>query len=378
MSTNPSPVSDSFDGPEALGAANELAAAPAPGQWLKLADYGDWPHPSGLQRFDQPAGDAMVRGFQSLWGRLRRRFGGVPLYVGHPDDPSFAGQPGHDDTRAYAWITSLEARPDGLYILPRWSEPGREMLRHAFYKFLSPRWQMQPLGNGAFKPARLLSVGLTNNPNIPGETIANQKPASAEAENAANPGPETSEDILPRLLEAFELDAAATPAVILANAEQLAQAARDTRSAQAESARFYRLATDADAARQAAERRADEERAARVELLLDLAELRGRIPPAERAHWREQCQAEFTSTATALANSRGFAADGPARSASRLPAANAAPLTAGLAARRPTTARVADAERFLALVNERIARTGEDYATAFARAKREHAVLFNA
>jgi len=73
-----------------------------------------------------------------------------------------------------------------------------------------------------------------------------------------------------------------------------------------------------------------------------------------------------------------LADDGSTHAATRLPAANATPLTAQLAARRPTTARVADAERFLALVNERMARTGESYATAFARAKREHAVLFNA
>jgi hypothetical protein len=316
------------DGPAFLGAANELAATPAPGQWLKLADYGDWPHPSGLQRFSQPAAAAMVRGFQSLWGRLRRKFGGVPLYVGHPDDPGFAGQAGHDDTRAYAWITSLEARSDGLYILPRWSEPGRDLLRHAFYKFLSPRWQMHPLGNGTFEPVRLLSVGLTNHPNIPGEAIANQQAVSVPAENPPAPAPVAHENILPRLLETLELDSVATPEILLANAEQLAQAARDTRSAQAESARFYRLATDADAARQSAEGRADDERTARVELLLDLAELRGRIPPAERTHWREQCQSDFTRAETALANARGMAESGATHSASCLPAANAAPLTA--------------------------------------------------
>jgi hypothetical protein len=236
---------------------------------------------------------------------------------------------------------------------------------------------MQPLGNGAFEPVRLLSVGLTNQPNIPGEAIANQRAAKADEIQAAT-APEANETIWPRLLEALELDAAATPEVLLSNAEQLAQAARDTRSAQVESARFYRLATDADAARSAAEQRADQERSARVELLLDLAELRGRIPPAERTHWREQCQENYAGAEAALANARELGEDGLTSSATRLPAANTAPLTAQLAARRPTTARVADAERFLALVNERMARTGENYATAFARAKREHAAMFNA
>jgi hypothetical protein len=51
-------------------------------------------------------------------------------------------------------------------------------------------------------------------------------------------------------------------------------------------------------------------------------------------------------------------------------------LTSHLATRRPGATRQADSERLLALVNERIARTGEDYATAFARAKRDHTELF--
>lgn len=349
-------------GPAVLGAANALADQPAPGQWLKLADYGDWPHPSGLQRFTPSAAATMVRGFQSLWGRLRRRFGGVPMYVGHPDDPAFSGQSGHDDTRAYAWITSLEARDDGLYILPRWSEPGREMLRHAFYKFLSPRWQMRPLGDGTFEPVRLLSVGLTNNPNIPGEAIANQQPAQSAP--AATPIP--PEDILPRLLEALELEANVAPEVMFSNVEQLVQAASDARSAQTESARFYRLATDADTARQTAEQRVSEERSARLELMLDLAELRGHIPAAERSQWLEQLQANFEDARLALANAR-------VSSTVVTP-----PLTSRLALRRPGAVRQADSERLLALVNERIARTGEDYATAFARAKREHSELFSA
>jgi hypothetical protein len=371
MTNEFSPI-ESDEGPAFWGLANALADQPAPGQWLKLADYGDWPHPSGLQRLTPTSGATMVRGFQSLWGRLRRRFGGVPLYVGHPDDPAFAGQTGHDDTRAYAWITSLEARADGLYILPRWSETGREMLKQAFYKFLSPRWQMRPLGDGTFEPVRLLSVGLTNNPNIPGEAIANQKPAERATASAAI----TREQILPRLLETLEFDPNATPEVLLSNAERLVQVASESLAAQAESSRFYRLATDADASRQAAEQRAGEERSARVELLLDLAEWRGRIPPAARARWREQMHADFDSTRIALANARSKTTDNTGQPPLGLPSSESGPLTSRLATRRPGAIRQADSERLLALVNERIGRTGEDYATAFARAKRDHAELF--
>ena len=149
---------------DASGSAQE-------GDWVRLATFGTHPHPKGRQRFTRQAGREMTRYFNSLRGRLARRFGGIPVYIGHPDDPAFARQPGHQDTRAYAWIHALEDREDGLWALPRWSEAGGELLKNAFYKYLSPRWAMKPLGDGVFQPVRLLSVGLTNRPNIPGEPI---------------------------------------------------------------------------------------------------------------------------------------------------------------------------------------------------------------
>ncbi|GHC07000.1 phage protease [Cerasicoccus arenae] len=147
--------------------------------WLRLAEYGDWHHSQGMQRFTRESAQGIVRHFKSLRGRLARKFGGLPIYIGHPDDDHFAGQSGHTDTRSYAWIDALDARPDGLYILPHWSEAGQNILRNAFYKFLSPRWAMRPLSDGTFEPIRLISVGLTNHPNIPGDAIANEQSATA-------------------------------------------------------------------------------------------------------------------------------------------------------------------------------------------------------
>jgi hypothetical protein len=363
---NDLPVSN--DGPAALGVANVLPAENGgeAGGWLKLADYGDWPHPAGLQRLTPEAGARLAHGFKSLLGRLRRRFTGVPIYIGHPDDPAFAGQPGHDDTKAYGWVTDLEARPEGLYVQPRWSEPGRDLLRHAFYKFLSPRWQMKAVDEGTYEPVRLLSIGLTNHPNIPGEAVANQQagaattPATATGTATANG---EAEPLLTGLLRALDLDAGAVPEALLANAEQLAQAARETRDAQLEAARFYRLATDADTARKTAEERAEAEHTGRIELALDNAELRGAVTPAERTRWREALEQDFDLALVEMANATR-AGTGSARKPS------GAPLTARLAERRPGGSAPTEAERFLTLVNERIARTGEDYTTAWARVRR--------
>ncbi|MDR2377382.1 MAG: phage protease [Puniceicoccales bacterium] len=165
------------------------STASAARRWLRLSAYGHYPHPQGLQCIDRAAAQAMVEHFKSFRGRLRRRFGGLPVYIGHPDDPQLRQQPGHQDTRAYAWIQNLEAREDGLHGLVKWSDAGLELLRNAFFKFLSPRWEMQAVGPGQFRPIRLLSLGLTNHPNIPGDAIANQEAREGEA-----PAPDTREE----------------------------------------------------------------------------------------------------------------------------------------------------------------------------------------
>jgi len=155
-----------------IGAANELQTSAS--DWLLLVEYGEHPHEKGLQKITQEIAQKLASDFQSLRSRLARKFVGCPVYVGHPDDPDFNCRPGHSDTRAYAWVDAMQARDDGLYILPRWSKAGSEMLSSSYYRFLSPRWLMKRTGK-TFEPVRLVSVGMTNQPNIAGQAIANER-----------------------------------------------------------------------------------------------------------------------------------------------------------------------------------------------------------
>ncbi|MDR2420344.1 MAG: phage protease [Puniceicoccales bacterium] len=161
--------------------SSPYAETSATKRWMKLIAYGEYPHPNGLQCIDRSIAQAMVEHFKSFRGRLRRKFGGLPLYIGHPDDPQFRSQAGHQDTRAYAWIQDMDARDDGLWIFIKWSDIGLQLIHNAFFKFFSPRWEMQIMASGKYKPIRLLSVGLTNHPNIPGDAIANQEITIATA-----------------------------------------------------------------------------------------------------------------------------------------------------------------------------------------------------
>ncbi|MGV3771995.1 MAG: phage portal protein family protein [Verrucomicrobiales bacterium] len=144
--------------------------------WVQISPFGDFPHGKGLQRMDKEAARRMVAQFESLLGRMGRMWGGAPFFLGHPDMPG-----AHEcaDRKAYGWITALKAADDGLYGQVRWSKAGIELIRAGHFRFLSPYWEAEEIGTEAgrkvLRPVRLISVGLTNVPNIPVKPLANEQ-----------------------------------------------------------------------------------------------------------------------------------------------------------------------------------------------------------
>lgn len=321
--------------------------------WLRLAEYGDWPHPRGLQRFTPAAANTMVRYFKSLRGRLNRKFGGLPVYIGHPDDAQFSGQSGHTDTRAYAWVTDLEARSDGLYGAFKWSASGEALLHNAFYKFLSPRWAMQPLGKDTFEPIRLLSVGLTNQPNIPGEAIANSIAVASEVSlHSADSKPDEQ-----ATEQAAQIDIG-TLRTALGIGEEIdpLEAISELRE---QSERFYRIACEQS--EQLATEATDLANARRehVDLVVQNALLSGRIAPHEAANWRQSFAADADSALAALsAHSHSLK-------------------TAAIAnTRAPQTAATGGTEDFIARVEAHAKAKAMNFAEAWSDLKRQQPDLF--
>src|SRR6478672_4532326 len=110
----------------------------------------------------------MVKRFNSFRGKLGRLFSGAPFYIGHPDMPQSSELA---DRKAYGWIMELEAREDGIYGRVKWSKAGLDLLKNAHFKYLSPYWSCDqipgPTNRPTFRPTNLISVGLTNQPNLP-------------------------------------------------------------------------------------------------------------------------------------------------------------------------------------------------------------------
>jgi hypothetical protein len=145
-------------------ATNELALD---GEWLKITPYGDFPNKVGLQRIQKTDAETMVAAFNSLRGRAARMFMGLPIYVGHPDmEPQ-----SYADKRRYGKITDLEAREDALYGKVAFNDLGKAAMEQGHFQFNSPTWYLKRDGKFV-RPVELISVGLTNTPQIPGDPWA--------------------------------------------------------------------------------------------------------------------------------------------------------------------------------------------------------------
>lgn len=151
-------------------------------EWFQVAPYGEHPNRVGLQLFTKSAAEKVVASFNSVAGKIGRFFRGLPIYAGHPDV-----DPGRwPDSRRLGKITELQAREDGLYAKAVWNALGAENNEQGYYVFPSPRWWVDRVGKGVV-PKELISVGLTNTPNI--RTSA---PVTANDEQAA-PEPNQNE-----------------------------------------------------------------------------------------------------------------------------------------------------------------------------------------
>jgi phage I-like protein len=132
-------------------------------EWIRLVSFGRYDHRKGLQVVDRDSVDTMIDFFNSLRGKLMRKFLGLPVYVGHPDDPDYGPT---QNAPIYGRVENLKIEDDALWVLVRWTALGRKLFDGKFFRHLSPRWMMREMGENLFKPVRLISIGMTNHPNL--------------------------------------------------------------------------------------------------------------------------------------------------------------------------------------------------------------------
>lgn len=148
-------------------------------------------------------------------------------------------------TEAAAWATNLAVEDGGLFADFVVTDAGADALSSVRYRYLSPCWTVD-MDTG--RPNELLSVGLTNRPNLPVARLLNSSAASAEAQHT----PETKTEInegtpsMDKLRELLGLAAEATEDDIYAAVDAL-RAERDKLKAERAEREAAELEAEANA-----------------------------------------------------------------------------------------------------------------------------------
>ena len=246
--------------------------------WLRIAAWGDHPNSVGLQRLAPADGEAMIAAFNSIKNKAANWFRGVPIYVGHPDrDPNR-----YPDKRRYGRVDALESRADGMYAKPAFNDIGQQVIEQGHYLYNSPVWALKREGN-VVRPIELLSIGLTNEPNIKGEpwakNEAEETPATNTTPNTEPPTPTSETPMTAEEKAQIESQLAALNTKIVELTAALAARDAETLAANASNAAALQSAA-ADLA--AANAKLATERTARIELAANSIVATGRRTVAQR------------------------------------------------------------------------------------------------
>lgn len=190
-------------------------------QGVQLCPFGDWPNGGTVQKCDEAAFNKLVADWRATGGRevicdFEHRF----------QDPSLTS-----DTSAAAWISNLSVNKErGLVGDLKFTDAGAAAVSSRRLRFLSPVWTLDAEG----RPDRLLSVALTNKPNIPVACVLNRSPQPVIT--TVEEPKETPMDELKKLLGlAATASDADVVAAVKALKDQVAALNKEKESAEAES-----------------------------------------------------------------------------------------------------------------------------------------------
>jgi hypothetical protein len=282
---------------EFISLGNEVSADE---QGWQLIPFGEWLHPDGLQRFDESSAKKIVGYFKNTWAQFKRAMVGLPVYNGHPDVREFANK--YPDKTEYGQVADMEVRPTGLAIKQVLSSAGASLVK-AGKKFISPHWLANEVGktsNGLpiWSPDFLVSVGLTDKPNIPNHSLINSqstKPMNPELLKLLGLAADATDEQVTAAVTALKNRPEASA---LANEKTAREAAEGSQTAvKNELDATKTKLTDAQVA-------LANERKAHVETHLGNAVRIGKITIADQETWRPRLLGNFPVEVVALANEK--------------------------------------------------------------------------
>ena len=266
------------------------------------------------QRLDSDSLDDMRRGWRGVLQKLTFWFLRIPVYEGHPDRVDAMSE----DEKEQLVRGTVKAIEDGdgeLRLPVAWNGSGKDV--RPLYNSNSPHWLLADTGEKkdglpVMRPSMLLSVGLTNTPNIQGSAI-NEKTKQQQENTKMN-------ELIAKLRASLKLEEDLTDEQVLKRAiEHYNKIMDDLYSAQSKVSEAGRLKIEAEVVAEEAKKdlvvakeetnrlkdeavAANQALAATGEALLDAAIKQGRIPISDRAAWLDRFAADPIDAAAAASN----------------------------------------------------------------------------
>jgi len=120
-----------------------------------LSPYGNWQHSKGNQIVDEQAADEMIKKSKRIFAKK------IPIYIGHPDEHTNPSK-----CKEVGFVENIIKTSNAILIVANYNNDVFSKIISKEIKSMSPRWEMQKISDTNYRPIRLVSVGLTNNPNI--------------------------------------------------------------------------------------------------------------------------------------------------------------------------------------------------------------------
>lgn len=156
--------------PDAINAGDEVE--------VQLAPRGTYPQVVDGEEVGQVVDDAAIRS-------LIDTFDKEVLVDSDHDSETGKG------TEAMAWVTKVFEDPErGLVGVFKFTDKGADAVTQRRYRFISPAWTL----DGDNRPVKLVSVGMTNKPNLPVAPVLNMRVVNAVAVTGAAVPPERTEE----------------------------------------------------------------------------------------------------------------------------------------------------------------------------------------
>lgn len=186
---------------------------------VQICPFGEFAKGSVNQVCDRTAFEQIVRAFE----------GGGSKEVLCDFEHKSASEDPTSDTSAAAWISGVRVDDEkGLVGDFRWTDEGAEAVSGRRLRFLSPVWTL----DGAGRPDHLISVALTNKPNIPVSCVLNREEvAVSSVEEKEGPKMDKLKELLGLGPEAGEAEIVGAVQGLL---DRLAEANKEKEEAAAE------------------------------------------------------------------------------------------------------------------------------------------------